>query len=104
MNLDIRTPIGLMFLTIGALLAVYGLLTASDVGVYSRSLGTNINLWWGTIMFVFGAWMYLAARRAAKRGTTEGARPVEESVEGILTEEREHVLGLESHTSGRGRH
>lgn len=103
MNLDIRTPIGLMFLTIGALLAVYGLLTLSDTGVYARSLGTNINLWWGTIMFIFGAWMFLAARRAAMRGTTEGVHPAKESVEGILTEEREQMLGLEN-DAGRGGH
>lgn len=99
MNLDIRTPIGLMFLSIGALLAVYGLLTLSDANVYARSLGTNVNLWWGIAMFAFGAAMFLAARRSAARGeTTEGAHLAEDSVEGVLTEEREHALGLERET------
>ncbi len=63
MNLDIRLPIGLMFLMIGAILGVFGLL--SDPAIYQRSLGININLWWGLVMFLFGAVMLLLARRAA---------------------------------------
>jgi len=63
MNLDIRLPIGLMFAMIGAILSVYGLL--SDAAIYQRSLGININLWWGLVMFLFGVVMLLLARRAA---------------------------------------
>ncbi len=63
MNLDIRLPIGLMFAMIGAILSAYGLL--SDPAVYQRSLGININLWWGLVLFLFGAVMLLMARRAA---------------------------------------
>ncbi len=96
MNLDIRTPIGLMFLSIGGLLAIYGLLTANDANLYQNSSGANINLWWGAAMFLFGAAMYLAAKRAQKKGAIDGARAAEDSIEGVLTEEREQALGLEN--------
>ncbi len=62
MNLDIRLPIGLMFAMVGAILAVYGML--SDPAIYKRSLGINVNLWWGLVMFLFGVVMLLLARRA----------------------------------------
>ena len=41
MGLDIRWPIGLLFVTFGVLLAGFGL--ASDAGLYERSLGVNVN-------------------------------------------------------------
>ena len=62
MRLDVRTPIGGMFTLIGAILAIYGLV--SDKSVYSRSLDININLWWGLVMLVFGVLMLALARRA----------------------------------------
>ena len=53
MQLDIRTPAGLMFVILGALLMLYGL--TSDPSVYQRSLGVNINVYWGAVMIAFGA-------------------------------------------------
>jgi hypothetical protein len=53
MSLDVRTPAGALFLVLGALLLAYGL--ASDAAVYQRSLGINVNLWWGAVMMAFGA-------------------------------------------------
>jgi hypothetical protein len=88
MRLDIRLPIGVMFALLGALLAVYGLV--SDKTIYQRSLGININLWWGLVMLAFGVAMYLLGRRG-----TSGIRPSEESVEGRRMEQREHQVGLE---------
>ena len=62
MKLDLRLPIGLMFSIIGALLAVFGL--ASDPAIYQRSLGINVNLWWGLVLLVFGlAMLWLVKRR-----------------------------------------
>jgi hypothetical protein len=62
MGLDIRLPIGLMFSILGVALIVYGL--ASDPSVYQRSLGININLWWGLALLIFGGIMfYLGNRR-----------------------------------------
>jgi hypothetical protein len=66
MHIDIRTPIGLMFATVGLLLVGFGLL--GDSAIYARSLGLNINLWWGLAMTGFGAVMlWLARRRSAAR-------------------------------------
>lgn len=95
MGLDIRLPIGLMFLIIGVLLALYGLLTGSNVDLYARAGGTNVNLWWGAVMLIFGALMIFLGRRATATGAQQGAHPTAESSEGKRTEEREHKLGLE---------
>ena len=65
MGLDIRTPIGLMFATIGVMLVVYGLV--SDPAIYERSLGMNVNIEWGIVMLVFGIIMAVFGRRAGKR-------------------------------------
>jgi hypothetical protein len=57
MGLDIRLPIGMMFSLLGAILVIYGLATGGDSDMYKSSLDTNINLWWGLVLFVFGAVM-----------------------------------------------
>jgi hypothetical protein len=61
MKLDLRLPIGLMFSIIGVLLAVYG--ATSDPAIYQRSLGINVNLWWGLVLVVFGLAMLWLVRR-----------------------------------------
>jgi hypothetical protein len=61
MGLDIRLPIGMMFTLLGALLAIYGLATGSDSDMYKSSLDLNVNLWWGLVLFVFGAIMLFFA-------------------------------------------
>jgi hypothetical protein len=61
MALDIRIPIGLLFATLGVLLAAYGL--ASSPEIYQRSLGINVNLWWGLVLLAFGALMALFGYR-----------------------------------------
>ena len=65
MNLDLRLPIGLMFTIIGLLLSVFGMI--SDTGIYTRSLGINVNLWWGLVLLVFGLIMLGLALRARRR-------------------------------------
>jgi putative Mn2+ efflux pump MntP len=65
MGLDIRYPIGLMFGTIGLVMVVYGLFTGSDP-MYQRSLGINVNVWWGAVLLVFGGLMLYFARKTAK--------------------------------------
>ena len=67
MKLDLRLPIGLMFSIIGALLTVFGL--ASDPAIYQRSLGINVNLWWGLVMIAFGLVFLMLARRGARSRT-----------------------------------
>ena len=63
MKLDLRLPIGLMFSIIGALLVIFGL--ASDPAIYQRSLGINVNLWWGLVLLVFGLVMLWLVRRSS---------------------------------------
>jgi hypothetical protein len=62
MGLDIRIPLGLMFLITGGLMALYGLCTRGSA-IYEKSLNMNINLIWGGLMLVFGLVMYLMGRR-----------------------------------------
>ncbi len=45
--------VGSLFALTGGVLAVYGLF--SDPEIYARSLGWNVNLWWGLLMAGFGA-------------------------------------------------
>jgi len=63
MGLDIRWPIGLMFTLIGALLVVFGLWK----GDQSMSQGININLVWGAVLLVFGAFMLIGAITGNKK-------------------------------------
>ena len=65
MGLDIRWPIGLMFTLIGAILVVCGIVTNSDAEMYKRSLGMNINLIWGALLFIFGLLMLISAKIAS---------------------------------------
>jgi hypothetical protein len=65
MKLDIRIPIGLLFLVFGGLLTVFGM--ASNSAIYQRSLGINVNLWWGAVMLVFGLFMFVLGRRGQRR-------------------------------------
>jgi hypothetical protein len=65
MRLDIRLPLGLLFLVFGLLLSGFGLV--SDKGLYQRSLYVNINLWWGGVMLAFGGAMLLLGRRNHRR-------------------------------------
>jgi hypothetical protein len=64
MRLDLRWAIGGMFTIFGAILVVYGVL--SNPAIYERSLGINVNLWWGLVLLVFGLVMLVFAYRATK--------------------------------------
>ena len=65
MRLDIRLPLGLLFLVFGLLLSGFGL--ASDKALYQRSLYVNINFWWGLVMLAFGLVMFWLGRRGHRR-------------------------------------
>jgi hypothetical protein len=64
MNLDIRYPLGMIFLAIGVVLVVFGAITHGSA-IYATSMGMDINLIWGVVMIVFGAIMFGLAKRAA---------------------------------------
>ena len=84
---DIRIPIGVLFLALGVILAIYGVATRSDIALYGRSENIVINLWWGLVMIVFGGAMLYYGSRAHRRPLHSAA--------GDETENREHRLGLE---------
>ena len=67
--IDLRVPIGWLFVILGAIVAGYGVATSGDAAMYVRSGGINVNVIWGAVMLVFGVAMLLLARRAAARGT-----------------------------------
>jgi hypothetical protein len=62
MQLDVRLPMGWLFLTLGVILVVYGF--AADPVIYAQhSLGQNVNLLWGAIFAAFGGFMLWLAKR-----------------------------------------
>ena len=63
---DIRIPIGLMFSIIGILISVFGFVTMSNVEMYQKSLGFNVNIIMGVLMLVFGLILLYFARRKKK--------------------------------------
>jgi hypothetical protein len=63
MNLDVRTPTGMLFSLIGAILVLYGLIS----GPSEKALGINVDLWWGLLLVVFGVAMLWLAWRAGRR-------------------------------------
>lgn len=65
MHLDIRLPMGWLFLLLGLILVVYG--WQADPAIYVRhSLGQNVNVAWGAAFAAFGGTMLWLARRARR--------------------------------------
>ncbi|HEU5077826.1 MAG TPA: hypothetical protein VFT72_01345 [Opitutaceae bacterium] len=65
MQLDVRLPMGFLFLILGVILTIYGIV--GDKAMYVRSLGDNINLTWGIVFAIFGAVVLFLAKRGAKK-------------------------------------
>lgn len=63
MKLDLRYPIGLLFSVFGVILTVYGIV--SDRTIYQKSLGMDVNLWWGLVCLAFGLAMLSYAVKAS---------------------------------------
>jgi len=61
MKLDVRLPIGMMFSIFGLMLVFFGLV--ADPAIYEKSLGVNLNLWWGLVLVLFGIGMLWLAWR-----------------------------------------
>ncbi|HZL26373.1 MAG TPA: hypothetical protein VFC39_07580 [Acidobacteriaceae bacterium] len=59
MGLDIRIPLGLIFLITGGLLTIYGFATRANTVLYAPSMGVNLNLGSGIVMVLFGLTMFL---------------------------------------------
>ncbi len=54
MSFDLRIPLGILFGIFGLILAGVGLFGSPDL---AKTLGINMNLIWGIVMLVFGAFM-----------------------------------------------
>lgn len=67
-SLDLRLPIGGLFVALGLILGVFGLITGGNTAMYERSAGININLVWGVVMVVTGGVFLALARRGAPKG------------------------------------
>ena len=91
-GLDIRMPIGGLFVVLGLLIGGYGLATAGDAAHYAKSLSLNVNLWWGLVMLGFGLLMLMGAVRTQRQASV---RPALQTAEGRATEQRERRTGLE---------
>ena len=66
MSFDLRFPLGMMFTVFGLIVTGVGLFGGADLP--EKSLGINMNLWWGLVMTVFGLGMlFLALRGGGKR-------------------------------------
>ena len=76
MGLDIRIPLGLIFLITGGMMTVYGLFTRHSA-IYERSMGVNVNLIWGLVMLIFGLIMFIAGRRQKWQDDPVSPRPWE---------------------------
>jgi hypothetical protein len=66
MNFDLRFPIGLLFTLFGLLLTGFGVVTKGDPELYRRSMGINVNLWWGLFLLLFGLVMLFLSRRGRR--------------------------------------
>ena len=73
--LDLRLPVGIFFLIIGAILAVDGLINP----IQTPGVNLVLNRDWGFCLVVFGLLMagfgWAAQRRGATSGGSEDARP-----------------------------
>jgi len=67
MNLDLRIPMGLMFTLVGIILTAFGIATRTNLELYARSLGVNVNMWWGIVLLIFGQIMFQLGRAAQVR-------------------------------------
>ena len=57
--------VGSLFSLTGLVLVGYGL--ASDPAIYERSLGWNVNFWWGLVTTLFGVSFLLFWRASRSR-------------------------------------
>jgi multisubunit Na+/H+ antiporter MnhG subunit len=76
MGLDIRIPLGLIFLITGGIMSLYGLFTRNS-DIYEKSMGVNLNLTWGVIMLVFGLVMFVVGKRQKWQDDPVTPRPWE---------------------------
>lgn len=65
MGTDIRVPLGALFALLGGLMVIYG--ATSDPALYRKSLGINLNLWWGAVLLIAGLLTLWVSRASLKK-------------------------------------
>ena len=70
MHLDVRIPIGLLFIVFGAILSVCGVVAGTG-NPAQQLFGVHIDLSWGLVQLAFGAVMLWLAQRGKKRAAAE---------------------------------
>jgi hypothetical protein len=58
---------GMFFTLTGTILTAFGLATRDNAAVYAKSLGIDVNLWWGLALLVFGIVLLTLGRRGQSR-------------------------------------
>lgn len=53
--LDLKIPLGCLLTFYGLVLTIYGIFT--DPSIYRKSLGIDVNIWWGLLMLVIGVFL-----------------------------------------------
>jgi len=67
-NADARISVGIFFTLTGTILAAFGFSTRDRIDVYAaKSLGIDVNLWWGLVLLAFGILMLALGRRGQVR-------------------------------------
>jgi hypothetical protein len=60
---DARILMGMLFTLTGTILGAFGLATRGNPTMYEKSLGIDLNLWWGPVLLVFGVAVPALGRR-----------------------------------------
>lgn len=58
---------GMFFTLTGTILTAFGLSTRANPDAYAKSLGIDVNLWWGLALLVFGIVLLTLGRRGQMR-------------------------------------
>ena len=73
MKFALRIPLGMLFTLTGTILAAFGLSTRNHPDLYAKSLGIDVNLWWGLVLLVFGVAALTLGRRGQMRMEKTGS-------------------------------
>jgi len=71
---DARISMGMLFTLTGTILTAFGLSTRDNAAVYAKSLGIDVNLWWGLVLLVFGVVVLTLGRRGQMRIEKTGTK------------------------------
>jgi hypothetical protein len=78
MDLDLRIPVGLLFVTLGLIMGIFGFF--SDPAIYQKTFGINVNLDWGLVELIFGSLMIAFGLSRRKVAAPAAAVPARKAV------------------------